>query len=81
MVGGVPRLEDLQAGDNGDLWSVMEAVIRDRDHHGSSTEVYKVKAHLDEGGVSPLVKGRITVKDLIGNCLADRAAELAAETA
>ena len=28
-----------------------------------------------------MVKGRITVKDLIGNCLADRAAELAAETA
>ena len=74
VVGGVPRLEDLQAGENGDLWSVMEAVICDREHHGGNTEVYKVKAHLDEEGVGPLVQGRITATDLIGNCLADRAA-------
>ena len=58
----------------------LRAIVHDRERHGGSTEVYKVKAHLDEEGADPLTEGRIAAADLIGNVLADGAAELAAES-
>ena len=45
------------------------------DGRSGTTTLYKVKAHCDDKGTAALISGIVTPYDLVGNALADGAAE------
>ena len=68
---GIINRGKLVSGPNGDLWSILFTIIESR---GGSTDLVKVKSHLDEKGPKAIQNDRIRFDRLIGNTLADKVA-------
>ena len=73
---GVIRRNQLAKGENGDLWSLFFQLIDERE---GATHLYKIKSHLEDQGESAITEGLISSAHMLGNSLADAAAEQANE--
>ena len=61
---------------NGDLWVLFLAML---DLRSSEVDLHKVSSHIEGVGVKPVMWGHAELIDIIGNALADEAADLAAK--
>ena len=76
VTNGVVNMDQLCKGSNGDLWSIMQKLIEDRP---GLTAAFKIKSHLEDEGPSAIANQKIAFDDLVGNSLADEAAEQVAK--
>ena len=72
VTNGVTNCTKLIAGSNGDLWSIMYVIMQ---YRTGTTNIFKVKSHLDKAGPKAIQEKRINFLDLAGNFLADSVAE------
>ena len=73
---GVHNRNKLCRGKNGDLWSLLFAVLEFRT---AEIEFAKVTSHLEDVGVLAVEENFGLICDIVGNALADEAAELTAK--
>jgi len=64
----------LERGANGDLWGLFFAILNMRT---AEVDIHKVTSHIEAEGENAVRWGLAELTDLIGNSLADEAAELA----
>ena len=64
----------LERGSNGDLWGLFFAIL---DLRCGEVDLHKVSSHIEGIGVQAVMWGFAELVDIIGNSLADEAAELA----
>jgi hypothetical protein len=64
----------LEKGANGDLWGVFFAIL---DARVGDIDFHKVSSHIEGIGLKAVMWGYAELVDIIGNALADEAAELA----
>ena len=72
VTNGVTNCTKLSAGSNGDLWSILYTILQ---YRTGTTNLFKVKSHLDKEGPKAIQERRINFLDLAGNYLADAVAE------
>ncbi len=62
----------LVQGSNGDLWRLIYDII---DNRSGSTNIFKIKSHLEDEGPKAIQLNKISFIDMVGNSLADAVAE------
>ena len=64
----------MLGGPNGDLWSVLFTLLDRREHE---TRFFKIRSHQEDETVRQIIAQGISEASIIGNALADQAAEVA----
>ncbi len=73
---GVLQRRRPACGDNGDIWSVVFDRIDERD---GITRTVKIKSHLEDNGAQAIAQSGIDWDHIVGNALADEAANVGEE--
>ena len=73
VVSGFRNIQDRMKGSNGDMWTVLFDIVRERQQQGGASSVTKVKAHQDK--VAILLKEQVDDRKMLLNALADGAAD------
>ena len=76
VTNGAHNRTRLEKGMNGDLWGLFFALL---DLRSSEVDCHKVSSHIEGVGLKAVEWGHAELIDLIGNALADEAAELTAK--
>ena len=75
VTNGALKRGNLASGANGDLWCILFSII---DRREGTTELFKIKSHLEDKGPTAIQHSLIKFEDLVGNTMADTVAEAAA---